>query len=127
MRASAVGAGATSSGDRAGARETGSGSVLGLALLGALVALALAAVALGGALVERQRVIGAADNAALAAADAARGIVPGSPCLVAEQVTAANRTELRSCEVDGYIVTVEAAASLGGVVVRARATAGPPP
>lgn len=88
--------------------------------------LALAAIGLGGALVERQRVIGAADNAAIAAADAARGLVPDSPCPVAERVAEANRAELRSCEVDGYVVTVEVGASIWGVPLRARATAGPP-
>ncbi len=114
-------------GDAAVASDTGAGSVLGLALLGALVVLALAAVGLGGALAERQRVIGAADNAALAAADAARGLAPGSPCPVAERVAVANRAQLRSCEVDGYVVTVEVGASVAGVLLRARATAGPPP
>ena len=114
-------------GDASVASDTGAGSVLGLALLGALVVLALAAVGLGGALAERQRVIGAADNTALAAADAARGLVPGSPCPVAEQVAEANRTQLHACEVDGYVVTVEVGASVAGVLLRARATAGPPP
>ena len=85
------------------------------------------ATALGAALVLRQRVIGAADTAALAAADAASGAMPGIPCALAERVAEANRAALSGCELDGLIATVTVSATFGAVPFSARSTAGPPP
>src|SRR5690606_7123747 len=102
------------------------GSVLAVALLGVTVALTLACVPLYAVLVERQRVAGAADAAALAAADVAVGRHPGIPCLVARELATANRTELEECVVDGLIVMVRATGRVGVFSVSVDATAGPP-
>lgn len=75
----------------------------------------------------RQAVAGAADAAALAAADTASGILPGYPCDAAAATVAANGSGLASCEVDGLVATVTATRYLLGFAVSARATAGPPP
>jgi len=101
--------------------------VLALALVGALTVVALAVLGLGGALTVRQRVIGAVDAAALAAADAASGAVPGAPCVLAARVAGAGGAVLGSCEIDGLIATVSATARIGAVSFSARARAGPPP
>jgi len=106
--------------------DRGAGSILALALVAAVSALALASVALGAGLTARQRVIGAADAAALAAADAARGIVPGIPCELAARVAEANAAALAHCAADGYVVTVELRGEWAGLPLTARATAGPP-
>lgn len=107
--------------------DRGAGAVLALALLAATALLALAACALGAGLTARQRVIGAADSAALAAADAVRGIVSGVPCEVAGRVAAANGAVLSGCAIDGDVATVELADSWGGIALVARSRAGPPP
>jgi secretion/DNA translocation related TadE-like protein len=108
-------------------RETGAGSVLVIALVGVVALLGLGAVALGGGLAARQRVIGAADAAALAAADAASGAVSGEPCVLAGDVAAANGAELRSCSVDAAVAVVEVGGVFGVVPLLARSRAGPPP
>lgn len=106
--------------------ERGAGSVLAVALLGAMIAFTLALVPLFAVLVERQRVAGAADAAALAAADVAVGRAPGIPCLTAHDLAVANATRLERCVVDGLIVTVRVTSRLGLVAVSVDATAGPP-
>lgn len=89
------------------ASEQGSGTVLavaGIMLLGVFIALILALSAVG---VARTQAATAADLAALAAADSARGLVPGAPdpCTVAAEVAATHQVELASCEVGGEYPT----------------------
>jgi hypothetical protein len=75
----------------------------------------------------RQRVIGAADAAALAAADGASGAVAGEPCVLARRLAAAGGAALDSCVVDGLVATVAASTRVGPVPFEARSRAGPPP
>jgi secretion/DNA translocation related TadE-like protein len=107
--------------------ECGAGGVLALALVGATVTVSLAVLGLGPALTVRQRIIGAADAAALAAADGASGAVAAPPCAGAALVAQAAGASLTACSVDGLIATVEVSAHVGPVPVSARSTAGPPP
>ena len=107
--------------------DRGAGAVFALAIVGATTVVLVAVLALGSALVLRQRVIGAADAAALAAADAASGAVGGVPCGLAHRVAQANLTALTRCELDGLIATVTVSATFGAVPFTARSTAGPPP
>ena len=107
--------------------EGGSGTVLAVALVGAVAALASLSVPLYMGLAVRQSVAAAADAAALAAADVAVGIVPGFPCEVAAGVAAANGASLRSCVADGLVMTVSASRGILGIPVSSYATAGPPP
>jgi len=100
--------------------------VLAIGILAVAVVLALAAIGLGAALAARERLTGATDNAALAAADVARGIVPGSPCAVARRVLVAAGASLDSCELAGTVVTVRASETIAGIPVGAAARAGPP-
>jgi secretion/DNA translocation related TadE-like protein len=81
----------------------------------------------GSAAVLGQRLAGAADAAALAAADAASGAVPGIPCELAETLAAAASVELAACEIDGLTATVTLAAWFGALPATASARAGPPP
>ncbi|MBD8609768.1 hypothetical protein IFT77_04625 [Frigoribacterium sp. CFBP 13729] len=111
--------------------DAGSASVFSVSAVVGVAVLAAAALAGTRALAERSRVAGAADASALAAADAAAGLVTGGggPCSLAASLARANTVELSSCDVDGLVVTVvvTGSAPLLGVAVRASATAGPPP
>jgi secretion/DNA translocation related TadE-like protein len=104
-----------------------SGSVVIVGLAVGLVAITVPAVTAAGALAARQGVTGAADAAALAAADVAVGILPGLPCEAAAEVARANGAALGGCAADGLIVTVTVSRTLLGIPVTATATAGPPP
>ena len=106
--------------------DRGSGSILIVGIIGALALLTSVAIPSYMALATRQAIIGAADAAALAAADASTGAVPGVPCDRAREVASANGTELRACELDGYVATVAVSGTALGIRVTATATAGPP-
>lgn len=105
--------------------ERGAGTVVALGLGLAIVAVLMLAVPLSAALVTRHAVAGAADAAALAAADAASGLVPGYPCETAARVAAANGVVLASCTVDGLVATVSLSRGILGLAITERATAGP--
>ncbi|GAA1174073.1 Rv3654c family TadE-like protein [Nesterenkonia xinjiangensis] len=81
--------------------ERGSGTVLVLAMIAALVMLIGVVHVLGTAAVAAAQAARGADLAALAGADAARGLTPGDPCTVAEAVAERNVTRLDSCQVTG--------------------------
>jgi secretion/DNA translocation related TadE-like protein len=74
----------------------------------------------------RASVEGTADASALAAADVASGIFPGSPCEVATTVARGNGASVTACDVDGLVVTVVVKVSFWGIPLVATATAGPP-
>jgi hypothetical protein len=107
-------------------RDRGSGSVLGLAVLGAVVGATLVTIPLMNAFAARQAVSGAADAAALAAADTRAGVVSGYPCEIAEAIAQLNKARLVLCELDGLIATVAVSRTILGVEVVVFATAGPP-
>jgi secretion/DNA translocation related TadE-like protein len=107
--------------------DRGAGAVLALAIVGATAVVLLAVLALGAALVARQRVIGAADAAALAAADGASGAIAGVPCTLAARVAESTAATLQDCAIDGLVARVTVAANVGAVTFSARSTAGPPP
>ena len=107
-------------------REDGAGSVLAVALIATVLAITLLLVPLYSLLTVRARAAGAADAAALAAADVAVGIVPGVPCEIAASVASANRARLTECQADGVIVTVRVSVTVFGFLVQVAATAGPP-
>mgnify|MGYP001194885127 CR=1 FL=1 len=66
-------------------------------------------------------------SAALAAADAASGAVPGVPCDRAAEVASALGAGMRSCELVELIATVSVSVPFGAFEVTATARAGPPP
>jgi len=103
-----------------------SGTVLGLGVAIATVAVTGVTLPLCAAMVGSAAASGAADASALAAADAASGRMPGEPCDAAARLAAANGVSLAACAVDGLVVTVVVERWSGVVPVRAIATAGPP-
>jgi len=86
--------------------------VLVLAAVMVVVAVLLAVTTLGSGYRARHRAAAAADLAALAAAETLRS--GGDPCAAADKVSTANDARLRSCAVEGWEVTVAAAASITG-------------
>lgn len=115
---------------RAGASERGSGTVLaaGLALV-VMMAMALMLL-LAQSAVLASRAASAADLAALAAADALRGISDGEPCTVASDVAARHGATVVGC-LEGAGQTIEVRTELLERTVfgtaSGRARAGPPP
>ncbi|WP_296198435.1 Rv3654c family TadE-like protein [uncultured Microbacterium sp.] len=96
-------------------------------IMGAAVTLTIGVAAAGGAAVVSQRIAGAADNAAIAAADTASGRLGGEPCDNASRVAEAHGSTLTACDGVGGTVTVTVEAQFAGIPVSARARAGPPP
>lgn len=107
--------------------ESGSGSILGIGLVLALAVLMSAAAPMGGALAAHQRLQGAADSAALAAADTVSGRVGGLPCEQAAAVASALHETLLECAVTGSEATVTLGSETLGMRMSARSRAGPPP
>jgi len=106
--------------------DSGSGSILVVAIVAAMLCLTAMAVPLYTVLAGKRVVSGAADAAALAAADVAVGRAPGIPCELAARVAEANGSELHACRADGLVVTVRVGIAIAGFTVAATATAGPP-
>jgi len=102
------------------------GTILSVGIVGCAATLAVAFTTAGAAAVFSQRLAGAADAAALAAADAASGVVEGSPCERAGEIARAAGTELAACELDGVTATVTVAGTFGRFAATASARAGPP-
>jgi len=107
--------------------ERGAGSILVIATVAAIVAVAVLLVTVSGAFLATRSLAGTADASALAAADARAGFSSTPPCESAAAVAAANGARVAACEVDGTVVTVAVATSYMGLIVVQMATAGPPP
>lgn len=97
------------------ALERGAGSVLAIGLIAAILAVVTVSAAPLVRLLEVHRLQVMADSAVIAAADALRGLVAGSPCDVARQVS----SSIYSCEVIGHDVRIEL--RLGDLVAKSRA------
>ncbi|MET3369020.1 UNVERIFIED_CONTAM: secretion/DNA translocation related TadE-like protein [Jeotgalibacillus campisalis] len=111
-------------------RERGAGTVLTLGLGAVVITMLLGLLFLAQAGVMASRAASAADLAALAAADTARGLASGEPCAVAADVAAKHDAKLTSCTVaGGNVVEVgtELARPFRWGVATGRARAGPPP
>ncbi|MBW9095489.1 helicase [Microbacterium jejuense] len=103
------------------------GSMAAVGIIAGAMILTGGLAAVGTASVVGQRLAGAADAGALAAADAASGAVPGVPCERASEVTAAFGAGLAVCDLDELVATVTVEMRFGPLVARASARAGPPP
>ncbi|MEO6531817.1 MAG: Rv3654c family TadE-like protein [Specibacter sp.] len=111
------------------ADEEGAGTVLAAALAMALLLLTVLVLGVGQAAVAAGKAATAADLAALAAADAYRGISTGVPCLVAADVAAVHGATLLECRLLGsgsVQVKVAFQTSLPWPA-HGQARAGPPP
>lgn len=107
--------------------DDGAGGVLAVAIVGATVVATLGVLALSAALATSQRVISAADAAALAAADVVLGVVAGEPCALASEVARAHDAVLTACRIDGAEAHVTTEDVFAGIPISASARAGPAP
>lgn len=105
--------------------DDGAGTILAVGLVAVVVCLTATALPLYAVFAHKQALAGAADAAALAAADVRIGILPGEPCAVAAVVAQANGAALTGCAVDGLVVTVAVGGAVAGFPVQGSATAGP--
>ena len=112
--------------------EEGSGTVLALTIIAALLVLTLVIAGLIGVVSANRRASAAADLSALAAADAYRGLTEGDPCTVAAELAERHGAHLESCTFPDRPETVEVTVAvpvagpmdvLGPARVRARAGA----
>lgn len=106
--------------------DRGSGAILALGVIGATVAVVLTVIPVTGAFVASQRVVNAADAAALAAADVASGAVPGVACQQATAAASLNGAVLDGCELSGAVALVSVSGSWWVFSLSAVARAGPP-
>ena len=106
--------------------QSGSGTILGLAVAGCVLAAVAVMFPLYTGLSQRRALEGAADAASLAGADVASGIAAGSPCEVAGTVAGSDDAAMTSCVVNGLVVTVRVEREYLGVQLTDSATAGPP-
>lgn len=109
------------------ADEAGAGSIVAVAVIATVLCLTALVLPLQFAFARGQSLAGAADAAALAAADTLSGAVAGTPCVAAAEVARANGAELDACVLDGLVATVRVGGSAAGIHLTATATAGPPP
>lgn len=111
--------------------EHGSGTVLAVGLGMVVVMVMALLLLLAQASAAASKAAAAADLAALAAADALRGVSAGEPCLVAAAVAARHNARLVQCTADGGDQSVEVSTELpAGTILglaTGRARAGPPP
>lgn len=123
--------------------EQGSGSVLALAICAVMIVLAAVTYLVISATLASAVATRAADLAALAGADAARGLASGYPCDVARSTAERNAVRLERCDIGGEHgteVTVEVSLDaqylpdgittwleVPGFDIRAVTRAGPPP
>lgn len=112
--------------------EEGSGTVLALTIIAALLVLTVVIAGLIGVVSANRRASAAADLSALAAADAYRGLTEGDPCAVAADLAERHGAQLESCTFPNRPETVEVMVAvpvagpmgmLGPARVRARAGA----
>ncbi|WP_258177373.1 Rv3654c family TadE-like protein [Streptomyces solincola] len=106
-------------------RDRGSATVWTALTATALCAVFAVVLALGQAVAAKHRAGGAADLAALAAADRAlRG--PAEACAAAGRIARAQGTELARCVLHGEVAEVEVRARFGPYAPMVRSRAGPP-
>ena len=106
--------------------ERGSGTVLAVAVLGAIMLAGGGALVALGVLAAQQGVQGAADAAALAAADTLSGRDAGYPCDNAGRAAELNQASVTSCDADGLVAVVAVSRRWSRFELTARARAGPP-
>lgn len=111
--------------------EEGSGTVLALTIIAALLVMTVVIAGLIGVVSANRRASATADLSALAAADAYRGLTEGDPCAVAADLAERHSAHLESCtfpdrpETVEVTVTVPVAGPMGALgPARVRARAG---
>lgn len=106
--------------------ERGSGTILGLGLVAAILAGLISANLAASWLVSGQKLRVQTDQIALAAADSARGLITGYPCQIAAQMAHIYMVRLDSCRIVGFESFIRLSSAVGGFGLEATSRAGPP-
>lgn len=106
--------------------QLGSGTALGLGIVCFAMAAVMAVSLMITASVTSVRIQNTADSAALAAADAYRGLRPGVPCKLAAAFVSSPGLRMASCTTHGENMRITVEGSIAGFQLRRTATAGPP-
>jgi secretion/DNA translocation related TadE-like protein len=105
--------------------EEGSSAAATLILVGGVISVTSLVLFFGTAFITLERAQSISDQAALEAADAASGRIPGYPCDRAERLATNNDFKLETCEVTGLIARVTLQVTVLGFLTQTRAKAGP--
>jgi secretion/DNA translocation related TadE-like protein len=104
--------------------ESGSGSILGLGIIFALVGVLCLGVRVQVENLALARLQASADTAVLAAADALRGLSVGFPCETADQIVKEFGATLEECHKVGSDIYIGVSQQVLGIVHRVKARAG---
>jgi secretion/DNA translocation related TadE-like protein len=110
---------------RATESDNGSGTVLALAVVSLAVTLLIVSQSIAFNLLSHLRLQATADSVAVAAADSLRGLSLGFPCEVAREMSVVNMVNLVECRIVGLEVFVTVHSDAVGIVLIAKARAGP--
>ena len=105
--------------------DRGSGTLMGVAILASVVIVGSFAIAIANGLSEARSVQVAANQAALAASDVSRGVVPGHPCRVASALVSEAGYRLSGCDVAEGKAWIAVTRTWWGMAIEKRAHAGP--
>jgi len=105
--------------------ENGAGTVLALAVVSLSVTLLIVSQSLAFNLLSHLRLQATADSIAVAAADSLRGLSLGFPCEVAREMSVVNMVNLAECRIVGLEVFITVHSDAVGIVLIAKARAGP--
>ena len=107
--------------------ESGSGSILALALIGATLAGLVGSNLAVYRLFAQEKLQAQADQIALAAADSVRGLTTGFPCEVAGQFAHMYMVKIAFCRIVEFECLLRLQSDRLGIRLEATARAGPPP
>lgn len=105
--------------------ERGSSAAATLILVGGVISVTSLLLFFGTAFLALDRAQSVTDQAALEAADAASGRIPGYPCDRAERLATEQHFQLEKCELDRMIARVTLKVTILGFSTQTRAKAGP--
>lgn len=105
--------------------ESGSGTILAVAVIGISVATFGISQAIAMNLLTEARLVATAEAAALSADDALRGLITGYPCEIAKEIASTNMAFLDECRIVGFEAFVKVRVQSMGIVLNASARAGP--
>ena len=105
--------------------DSGSGPAATLILVGGVISVITLLLFFGTAFLTLDRAQSVTDLAALEAADAASGRIPGYPCNRAERLAEQNNFSIEKCAIDGLISRVTLQVTIFGFQTQTRAKAGP--
>lgn len=106
--------------------DRGSGTLMGLTILAVAVLIGSLAIAVTSGLNVARLAQAAANQAALAASDISRGVVPGHPCRVASSLVSGAGFRLLGCDVERGKARIVVGSQWWGIDMEKRAHAGPP-